>query len=150
MPSRQKRSASASTPSSGSCTSMASASLMVPSTPASPPKTPLAGPARVSSAAQPRSENVASTCAGAAEHGLAIVPIRPRNRQARPRECFGRSVLTEAMALDALWRVKNGESQASVARDFGMSRQVINYIATGKTWRYLRHRKRPANQVEKP
>lgn len=71
MRNKRKRSASASTPSSGCSTSMASASSTVPSTPASLQKTPLAGPARVSSAAQPRSENVASTCAGAAAPELA-------------------------------------------------------------------------------
>lgn len=48
-----------------------------------------------------------------------------------------RAVLTEAKAKSVLRRLATGESQSQIARDLQVSRQLINHLATGKTWRHL-------------
>lgn len=55
----------------------------------------------------------------------------------------GKSKLTEVGAAEIRQRVDSGESQASVARDFGLSRATINHIIKGRTWRHVDHRRNP-------
>ncbi len=52
-------------------------------------------------------------------------------------EAHGRAKLTEDQARDARRRVAAGKTQASVARELGVSKSTIRLLATGKNWRHL-------------
>lgn len=47
------------------------------------------------------------------------------------------SVLTEAQVRSAVARVQGGETQASVARCYGVHPQTVHAIMTGKSWSWL-------------
>lgn len=49
----------------------------------------------------------------------------------------GRAVLTEEQVVYAMARMLTGESQCSVARDFGVTSTTIRFIWTGHTWANL-------------
>jgi DNA-binding XRE family transcriptional regulator len=53
-------------------------------------------------------------------------------------ERHGMAKLTEAQAASILARCEAGERQADIARDLGVSKQMVNVIATGKKWKHLR------------
>jgi hypothetical protein len=52
----------------------------------------------------------------------------------------GHAILTEEQAESVLIRVGAGETQAAVASDLGVSRQVVWLIVHGKSWAHLRAR----------
>ena len=52
-------------------------------------------------------------------------------------EKHGRATMTEAMAIEALERHKNGEKVAKIARDLGVGRQAVSKLVNGDTWKYL-------------
>ena len=53
-------------------------------------------------------------------------------------EKHGGSKLKNAQVLEIKRRLKNGESQASLIREFGRCQATINHIATGRQWGWLK------------
>jgi hypothetical protein len=47
------------------------------------------------------------------------------------------SVLTEAKVLEIKGRLKQGERGVDLAREFGVSRQIVGHIKTGYRWSWL-------------
>lgn len=56
---------------------------------------------------------------------------------ARGGEFHGRATMTESMAMEAIFRHKQGESVTNIAKDLGVGRQAISKIINGDTWKYL-------------
>jgi len=52
-------------------------------------------------------------------------------------ENHGRSCVTESDVLDIRERCSKGESQRSVAKDFGIVHQQVSRIVTGKAWSHV-------------
>ena len=60
-----------------------------------------------------------------------------RGREARG-ERAGNSLLTEAQAREILEAVRTKrETQVSLARRFGVSKQAVNHVVKGRSWREL-------------
>lgn len=49
--------------------------------------------------------------------------------------------LTETQARAILARVRDGEKQARLAEEFGVSRATISNLVSGVTWKHLRRTK---------
>lgn len=63
---------------------------------------------------------------------------RGRGKGDRQRgEANDYAVLTEAIVIEARRRVNSGESQTTVAADFGVQRPTLSYALSGKTWSHL-------------
>lgn len=63
---------------------------------------------------------------------------RARGKGDRQRgEANDYAVLTEVIVIEARRRVREGESQTSVATDLGVQRPTLSYALTGKTWSHL-------------
>jgi hypothetical protein len=54
-----------------------------------------------------------------------------------PGEKNPKHKISTQQALQVLVRHRNGESNASIARSFGLSRQAIRFIVIGQTWKHL-------------
>jgi len=53
-------------------------------------------------------------------------------------ERAGNSLLTEAQVRDILEAVESGEfTQAALARKFGVSKQAVNHIVKGRSWKHV-------------
>jgi hypothetical protein len=52
-------------------------------------------------------------------------------------EACGAAVLTKAQVLEVRRRLKNGQIQSIIAKDFGVDRSTIGYIKAGKSWGHL-------------
>ena len=65
--------------------------------------------------------------------------LRPRPYQITPGPIVARTwhKLTEETAKQAVMRMKQGDRQSIVADELCVSRQTINDLACGKTWKYL-------------
>src|SRR5690606_38096456 len=60
-----------------------------------------------------------------------------KQRQARGEGNAG-AKLSEAQVLTILDRLNNGDTQRQIAREYGVAKGTIQFIAAGKTWRHLR------------
>lgn len=71
-------------------------------------------------------------------------PVLSGSRRDNQRgEANSGSVLTDDMVIQARRRSRSGETQQSIADDLGVSRYVLSYAISGKTWSHL-------NAVEAP
>ena len=48
-----------------------------------------------------------------------------------------RAILSEEAAVNIIRRLRAGESQSSIAKDYAVGRMVVHSIAMRKTWRHL-------------
>jgi len=64
-----------------------------------------------------------------------LLPSHLREKLAAPQA--KKKALTEAEAKEILQRVKAGESQKSLAQEFGVSPATVSLLVAGKTHRYL-------------
>lgn len=55
----------------------------------------------------------------------------------RGGEHHGRATMTEAMAILALQKHKEGQKVASIARELEVGRQSVSKLVNGDTWKYL-------------
>lgn len=64
-----------------------------------------------------------------------------RDRQVKGRQPFGekhgRSRLKTSQVEAIIGELKKGESQADVARSFGVSKMLVSLISRGKRWKHL-------------
>lgn len=49
----------------------------------------------------------------------------------------GQAVLTESDVMAARERWQNGETQKALAAEYGVSRQVMGFAVTGRTWKHI-------------
>lgn len=65
-------------------------------------------------------------------------------------ESNGRALLKEKEIIEIVNRINKGETQESIAKDYGVDRSQISNIATGKTWSHLNLNISPLNKRVAP
>jgi hypothetical protein len=65
-----------------------------------------------------------------------VQDAKDRDRHARG-ERFNRAKLTDAKVVEIRKRYANGETQPSLAKEYGVSQSAINSVCQRKTWAHV-------------